>query len=162
MGWVVEGLTACAADAASAGVRLLYENHVRGTPWTLNDFTQASSRFLEVARRTAPSELGILFDTANNLAMNEPVLDVFDAVAHRIEAVHISDIARAGSFEPTVIGTGVAPVEEVVSRLVEGGFDGWISIEEASRTGPDAFTHAVHYVEQAWERAGGRARGRQR
>ena len=44
--WVVHGLTASLEDAHAAGVRLLYENHVRGAVWTANDWTQPAARFL--------------------------------------------------------------------------------------------------------------------
>jgi len=53
LAWAVQGLTACLEEAAAANVRLLYENHVRGTIWRNNDFTQPAERFLEVVRRTA-------------------------------------------------------------------------------------------------------------
>ena len=68
---------------------------------------------------------------------------MLDVVIDRLGAVHLSDIARPGAFEPTVIGTGVAPIPELLRRIVASGFDGWISIEEGSRTGPEAFNRAV-------------------
>ena len=158
MAWVVEGLITSVAHAKAAGVQLLFENHVRGAPWELNDFTQSTSRFLDVARRTRGTGIEILFDTANNLALNESPVDVLDAVIDRVAAVHLSDIARTGAFEPTVIGTGVSPIPELLRRLVASGFDGWVSIEEASRTGPGAFEGAVAYADRAWVEAGGKVR----
>jgi sugar phosphate isomerase/epimerase len=146
--------------AKAAGVRLFLENHVRGAPWALNDFTQRASRFLEVARRTRGTGIEILFDTANNLVLNESPIDVLDSVLDRIGAVHLSDIARTGAFEPTIIGTGVAPIPELLRRIVSSGFDGWISIEEGSRTGPEAFEQAVAFADAAWVGAGGKGRDR--
>jgi len=160
LAWITEGLIACADEARAAGVRLLFENHVRGAPWQLNDFTQSASRFLEVSRHTRGAGLEILFDTANNLVLNESPIDVLDAVLDRIGAVHLSDIARAGAFEPTIIGTGVAPIPELLRRIVASGFDGWISIEEGSRTGPEAFDHAVAFADREWASAGGTCRDR--
>ena len=158
MAWVVEGLLGSVEHAKRVGVRLLFENHVRGAPWELNDFTQSASRFLDVARRTRGTGIEILFDTANNLALNESPADVLDAVLDRVGAVHLSDIARAGAFEPTVIGTGVSPILDLLKRLVAGGFDGWISVEEASRTGPEALEPAVALADRVWVDAGGRSR----
>jgi sugar phosphate isomerase/epimerase len=160
MAWVTEGLTKCAQDAKAAGVRLLFENHVRGAPWALNDFTQSASRFLDIVRRTRDTGVEILFDTANNLVLHESPVDVLDAVLDRIGAVHLSDIARTGAFEPTIIGTGVAPIPELLRRIVSSGFDGWISIEEGSRTGPEAFEPAVAFADRAWVDAGGTSRDR--
>ena len=159
--WVVEGLAACLSDAAAAGVCLLYENHVRGAIWTYNDWTQPAERFLEVVRRTAGTRLGILFDTANCLVLHDDPLDVLRQVKARVEAIHLSDIYRAGAFQPTVVGTGAAPIEPLLRIMVEHGFDGWMSIEEASRTGDDGFRKAVTFAEGAWLAAGGAPRPRQ-
>ena len=153
--WAAHGLVACVADAHAAGVRLLYENHVRGAVWSANDFTQPAERFLEVVRRTEGSGLEVLFDTANCLALNDDPLAVLAQVRHRIGAVHLSDIRAAGAFEPTVIGTGAAPNVSLLRSLVAGGFDGLVSIEEASRTGRDGLRRAVAFADHAWAEAGG-------
>ena len=118
------------------------------------------ARFRDVAHRTRGSGLDILFDTANNLVLNDSPLDVLKAVIDRVGAVHLSDIARTGAFEPTIIGTGVAPIPELLRFIVSSGFDGWISIEEGSRAGPEAFDRAVAFADRMWVNAGGRRRDR--
>jgi sugar phosphate isomerase/epimerase len=158
LAWAADGLTACCDDAAAAGVRLLYENHVRGAVWSANDFTQPAARFLEVARRTAGSMLEILFDTANCLALGDDPLVVLAQIRERVGAIHLSDIRRAGAFEPTMIGCGAAPIGRILQDMAEHGFDGWISIEEASRTGTDGFRWAAAFARQAWQEAGGQTR----
>jgi sugar phosphate isomerase/epimerase len=158
LAWAAAGLTACLDDAASAGVRLLFENHVRGSFWTHHDFTQPAARFLDVVRRTAQSSLGVLFDTANNLSLGEDPAAVLRAVGGRLGAVHLSDLRCAGTFEPVRLGTGIAPLPELLRHIVASGFDGWISIEEASRSGPDAFTAAVRTADHLWAAAGGTPR----
>jgi sugar phosphate isomerase/epimerase len=160
--WAVEGLTAGLDDARAAGIRLLYENHSRGSIWQWNDFTHPSARFVEVVRRTRSTSLEVLFDTANNLVLNEDPVAVLDAVFDRVGAVHLSDIAKRGEYGPTVIGTGVAPLRAVVDRLQSAGFDGWISVEEASRTGVDGFRRAVACADRLWMEAGGAPRERSR
>jgi sugar phosphate isomerase/epimerase len=156
--WATDGLTACLDVAQAAGVRLLYENHTKGSIWDYNDFTQPADRFLEVVRRTASTELGILFDTANCLALNDDPPAVLDAVIDRVGAVHLSDIRQCGTFEPTTIGTGVAPLRALLRQLVASGYDGWINIEEASRTGVEGFRKAVAFVDAVWVEVGGRGR----
>jgi sugar phosphate isomerase/epimerase len=146
LNWATAGLTSCLDQASKAGVQLLFENHGRGAVWSHDDFTRPAARFLEVARRTEGSGLKVLFDTANNLALNEDPLEVFAQIKHRIGAVHVSDFRRRGAHEPVVIGTGVAPIEPVLRELAALGYDGWISIEEGSKTGPEAFEAAVTYV----------------
>jgi sugar phosphate isomerase/epimerase len=158
--WAVDGLSACTADAAAAGVRLLYENHTRGSVWQHNDFTQPAARFLEVVRRTNGTGLEILFDTANCLPLGDDPDAMLRHVINRVGAVHLSDIRQPGAFEPTRIGTGAAPLHQLLTRLASHGFDGWISIEEASRTGLEGFTHAVRAADRLWIEAGGRARPR--
>lgn len=158
LAWAAHGLAACIPDARAAGVRLLYENHVRGAPWQHNDFTQPADRFLEVVRRTAGSGLEVLFDTANCLALHDDPLAVLAQVQQRVGAVHLSDIRAAGAFEPTVIGTGAAPNVPLLRALIAGGFDGLVSIEEASRTGDDGLRQAVAFADRAWAEAGGKPR----
>lgn len=160
LAWAVDGLTACLDDAAAAGVRLLYENHTRGSVWQQNDFTQPAARFLEVVRRTEGTGLEVLFDTANCLALGDDPEAVLHRVVDRVGTIHLSDIRHRGTFEPTRLGTGVAPLRALLEQLVAHGFDDWVSIEEASRTGVDGFTHAVAFADRTWLEAGGTPRAR--
>jgi sugar phosphate isomerase/epimerase len=158
LAWATEGLTACLEAAQGAGVKLLYENHTKGSIWEHSDFTQPADRFLEVVRRTASTDLGVLFDTANCLALNDDPSAVLEAVVDRVGAIHLSDIRCRGSFEPTTIGTGATPLRRLLGQLVASGFDGWINIEEASRTGLEGFKRAIAFVDETWVEAGGAAR----
>ena len=155
----VEGLTGALDAARQAGLTLAYENHTRGSGWTRNDFSQPADIFLEIVRRTEGSGLGILFDTANNLAHGDDPLPVLEAVKNRVSVVHLNDIRRAGHFEPVLLGTGVAPIVELLRILVGAGFDGWVSVEEASGRGQAVFPDAMRTADQAWIRAGGAPRG---
>jgi sugar phosphate isomerase/epimerase len=155
--WAVEGLTAALNVAAETGITLTYENHTIGYGWTHYDFSQPADIFLEIVTRTAGTPLKILFDTANNLASGDDPLAVLEQVKERIAMLHINDIRRAGQFEPVVVGTGVVPLLEIFQIIRAAGFDGWISIEEASRTGEAGFQQAVPYVKQLWQQAGSAA-----
>jgi sugar phosphate isomerase/epimerase len=154
----VAGLTACLDKAASTGVTLCYENHIKGYAWTYNDFSQPAEIFLEVFRRTEGTGLKLLYDTANTLAAGDDPLAVLAQVKHRVAVVHVNDIRRAGYFEPCLLGAGVAPVKEIFTVLVQNGFDGWVSVEEASKTGEDGCRRAIPYAEQLWVEAGGNRR----
>jgi sugar phosphate isomerase/epimerase len=155
----VAGLESALDHAQAAGVTLAYENHTRGYGWTRNDFSQPADIFLEIVQRTEGSGLRLLFDTANNLAHGDDPLSLLNAVKHRVSVVHLNDIRRAGHFEPVLLGTGVAPIVELLSGLVGNGYDGWMSVEEASGQGPEVFPTAVRYAEHAWVQAGGKPRG---
>ena len=148
--WAADGLSAWVDAANAAGVTLVYENHAIGYVWTYFDFSQTAPVFLEICARTADSGLKLLFDTANLLAVNNDPLAVLEAVLPRVAAVHVSDIKRAGEFEPVLLGTGVTPLKAIFDRLRAAGFDGWISLEEASKTGEDGFRQAIPYVKELW------------
>lgn len=158
--WAVAGLTACLDKAAAMGVTLCYENHTKGYAWTYNDFSQPAPIFLEIVRRTAGTGLHILYDTANTLGAGDDPLAVLAQVKERVAVIHVNDIRRAGYFEPCLLGTGVAPVQAIFATLVQQGFDGWVSVEEASKTGEAGFRTAIPLAEQLWLAAGGKARKR--
>lgn len=158
LSWAAEGLLTCAEAAKGSGVTMLYENHTRGAAWTMNDFTQPADRFLDVVRMSEGSDLRLLFDTANNLALNDDPIAVLKQVKSRVSAVHIADIRQPGTFEPVVIGTGASPIRDVFDLLRKDGYDGWLSIEEASKTGEAGFRQAVEFVDRTWVAAGGKPR----
>lgn len=150
IGWAVEGLTGWVAEAAAAGVTLAYENHCKGYGWIHFDFSQPAAIFGEILARTQGSGLGVLFDTANNLALNDDPRTVLAQVGDRLAVVHASDFRRAGHFEPVVVGSGVAPLAALFADLHGLGFDGWLSVEEASRTGGPGFQKAIATVRDLW------------
>ena len=137
---------------------MAYENHTKGYAWTYNDFSQPSDIFLEIVARTEGTGLRILFDTANTLATGDDPLRVLAQVKDRVSVIHTNDIARVGYFEPVLLGAGVSPIVPIYQILRENGFDGWISVEEASKTGEEGFRRAIPYADQAWVAAGGKPR----
>ena len=156
--WAVDGLTACLDKAAATGVTLCYENHTKGYAWTYNDFSQPADRFLEIVARTTGTSLKLLYDTANTLAAGDDPITVLEQVKDRVAVVHVNDIQQAGRFEPVLLGNGVAPVQEIFARLIENGFDNWVSVEEASKTGEEGFRRAIPLADQLWVQAGGTPR----
>lgn len=151
--WAVAGLQSCQQYATQVGVIPVYENHTKGSVWQYYDFSQPSDIFLEIVAQTASADLQLLFDTANTLATGDDPLRVLAQVQERVAVVHVNDIERAGSFEPCLVGTGVAPIEGIFRTLVQGGFDGWISVEEASKQGEDGLRRAIPYVKALWQQA---------
>ncbi len=160
LAWVVEGLSQAAAYARSHDVQAVYENHTRGAVWPWNDFTQPAARFLAVVEATRGSELGLLFDTANNLVLYDDPVPILAVIRERVTAVHLADIRGAGAFQPTVVGTGVSPHVTLMAMLVKAGFDGWISVEEASLTGRSGLERGLRHADQVWAAAGGPGRVR--
>src|SRR5690606_42063687 len=110
------------------------------------------------ARRSPDPSLRLPYDTANTIGAGDDPIAVLEAVKDRVSMVHVNDTRHVGIFEPCLLGTGVAPVKEIFHILVQNGFDGWISVEEASKTGEAGFRTAIPLTEQLWVEAGGRPR----
>ncbi len=151
--WVTAGFRHALDVAEDCGITLAYENHTKGAPWQYWDFSQRAEVFLEILSELSDTPLGVCFDTANPLVLKEDVLELLDKVIDRVVVLHVFDLREIGSFEPVCIGTGAAPIPEVLSRMQEANFDGWVSIEEASRQGRQGFEQAIRFVRQGWKDA---------
>jgi sugar phosphate isomerase/epimerase len=113
-----------------------------------------------VLTRIRHTSVKVLFDTANSQGLDDDPHAVLDRAIDQLGAVHLSDIRQRGTFEPTMLGTGVTPLEALCRKIIASGFDGWVSIEEASRTGTAGIAQAVDYADRLWQRCGGAARER--
>ncbi|MGQ9632915.1 MAG: sugar phosphate isomerase/epimerase family protein [Bryobacteraceae bacterium] len=147
--WIVESIWRAAEEAARAGVRLNLENHTKAFPWTHFDFAMRSGVFLEILNLLRDAPVGVQFDIANPLVAGEDPLALFQEVRQRIGYVHVNDVARPGGFEFVPAGSGVAPIGQVLTELRHQGYEGWVGIEEASRTGQGGFRNAVAFTRQA-------------
>ncbi|HIB98149.1 TPA: hypothetical protein EYO63_00390 [Candidatus Poribacteria bacterium] len=148
--WAVEGLCRVLDEAEKVGVILAYENHTKGAPWQYWDFSQPGDIFLEILGNFTDTSLKVCFDTANPLVLGEDPIALLKVVKERVVTVHVFDIRAPNSFEPVLVGTGVSPIKEVLSVLKHGGFDGWLSVEEASHTGCEGFKKATSFVRHTW------------
>lgn len=148
--WALEGITGSIDKAAELGITLLFENHAKPGVWTYADFAFPTDVFLEIAEVLRESQVKILFDTANPVAFGDEPLAILEKVIDRVECVHVSDTSVVGTLVPSQIGRGVVPIKEVFSMLKEYKYDGWMSIEEASGTGPEGFRIAVDFVRTSW------------
>ena len=151
--WAAEGLLRTAEIGDRLGVRLALENHTKSFFWQHFDFAQQSRVFLPLLDRLRGSSIGVNFDSANPLVADEDPLALFERVKDRLAILHVADTAQRGQFTFCRIGSGIAPIGEIFRRARALGYDGWVSIEEASRTGPDGFREAVRFVRRAWDEA---------
>ena len=149
--WVADGFRRALDEATKHGITLAYENHTKGAPWDYWDFSQPTDIFLEILDALSDTPLGVCFDTANPLVLREDVLALLEQVVHRIVVVHIFDLREVGVFEPVRVGTGASPIPQVFSRMRQAGYDGWLSIEEASRSGEQGFMESVAFVRETWQ-----------
>ncbi|RKU13717.1 hypothetical protein C6503_15735 [Candidatus Poribacteria bacterium] len=149
--WVTDGFRRALDAAEKYGITLAYENHTKGAPWDYWDFSQPTEIFLEILDALSDTPLGVCFDTANPLVLSEDVLALLEQVVHRIVVVHIFDLREVGVFEPVRVGTGASPIPQVFSHMSQAGYDGWLSIEEASRSGRQGFTESIAFVRKTWQ-----------
>ena len=151
--WVTDGFRRALDAADKQGITLAYENHTKGAPWDYWDFSQPTEIFLEILDALSDTPLGVCFDTANPLVLGEDVLGLLEKVMHRIVVLHIFDLRAVRVFEPVRVGTGASPIQAIFSRLRQIDYEGWFSIEEASRSGVEGFEQSIVYVQNAWEHA---------
>ena len=151
--WVTDGFRRALDEAERHGITLAYENHTKGAPWNYWDFSQPTEIFLEILDALSDTPLGVCFDTANPLVLGEDVLALLEEVVHRIVVLHIFDLREVGVFEAVRVGTGASPIPQIFSRMRQTNYDGWLSIEEASRSGQEGFTRSIEFVRETWEQA---------
>ena len=150
IGWAVEGIHKLVERAGNLGPKLVYENHGKPGAWQYTDFSQPADIFLEIVKGTADIDLPINFDTANAVAFTEDPLGLLEQIIDRVISVHAADTTVKGQLTPTIIGQGIAPIGETLSRLHRSGWDGWICIEEASREGRHGVDEAAKFVRKTW------------
>jgi sugar phosphate isomerase/epimerase len=148
--WAADGLCRLQEWARGTGVTLGYENHAKPGVWQYTDFCQPPDIFLEIARRTAPSGLGINFDVGNAAAFCVDPLALLDAVLPRVVSIHASDTAVHGALQHVLLGTGVTPYLALFTRLNEASWDGWICMEEASYAGREGVAAAATFIRETW------------
>jgi sugar phosphate isomerase/epimerase len=148
--WVIDGFHEAACHADKRGIRLAYENHSKPGAWRYWDFSYPSDIFLSIAERIRDTPIGILFDTANASVGGEDPLLLLDKVIQRVICVHAADTGTKGQLSPVVVGTGIVPFGRVFGFLRRKGFNGVISIEEASQQGVAGLQEAIHFVKTTW------------
>ena len=139
------------AYAKKFGVGLLFENHGKPGAWDTVDYTFEPRNFMKIYEKIQDTDIYINFDTGNITAHGEDPMDFLPLVFERIRTVHVTDMAERGKFSPTVIGTGVTPNAKCFLYLKEHGYQGWLSIEEASGHGLEGIGDAYRYVKHLWE-----------
>lgn len=109
-------LRRAAVRAAALGVELAIENH--------GDLS--SDQLLELIECAEAPGLGVCFDTANAARVGEDVVAAAARLAPLVRMVHLKDIeSPAAAADPIAgpscvpFGTGIVPLEEVLTALAE-------------------------------------------
>ena len=64
--------------------------------------------------------------------------------------MHAADTSSEQGLRPVLLGTGLVPFDDIFSFLKQSGYEGWISIEEASGLGKRGVEEAVRFVRNTW------------
>jgi sugar phosphate isomerase/epimerase len=153
LGWVLENFKKAAETAQRFGVQLVFENHSKPGAWNYVDFSHPTELFLEIAAGIEGTGIGINFDTANTLVYGDDPLQVLERVADRVVTIHAADTLRRGHLDPVLLGQGIVPFKEIFQVLKQHHFDGWICIEEASKSGEEGVRKAMEFVRDTWDEA---------
>lgn len=70
-----------------------------------------------------------VFDTGNYLFCGDDVMTALDHFRERIKHVHLKDRLAKGSMQSPAIGTGIVPMQQVITSLLSTGYDGWLCVE---------------------------------
>ncbi len=153
IGYAIDGLAALSREADARGLTLALENHTKSFFWQHFDFAQRGAVFTRIIAGLRGTSVRVNFDSANPIVAGEETLDLFEKVRDMVAILHVADTPTRGEFRFCRIGEGIAPIGEMFRRARLHGFDGWVSIEEASRSGLDAFGVAAANVRRLWAAA---------
>jgi len=74
--------------------------------------------------------LGFTFDTRNFLIHSEDIYESFELMKNNIKHVHIKDRSSETEHSQAVDpGTGKLPIKEIIHKLFDNKYDGWITAE---------------------------------
>ena len=118
---IAEGLGLVADETWASGVQTLLETH--------DDFSTSDKVGLILDQSS--ERLGILWDFLHSWRHGEPVAKTWSNLGDRIRQVHAKDssVATPDGFDLVLTGTGIAPLGELVSTLIDADFDGYVDFE---------------------------------
>lgn len=119
---VLSRLKAFTQRAAKLGLRVTVEDYDNPASPCYN--TPALDKVFATSPQT-----GHTFDTGNYLFCGEDVLECLKHFRERIWHVHLKDRLALGDYRSPAIGTGIIPIQKVISDLLEGGYQGWLTVE---------------------------------
>jgi len=137
-------------DAASdAGVTLVMENH-------FNTMTVSARQSMDAAAEIDHPAVGILYDQANlTFTLQEDYEEALEIQSSKVRYVHVKDLAfKEGNHNfvseevshpkeedrnvyTRIVGEGTLPWPDILQKLADKGYRGWLSLEYERRWHPD-------------------------
>ena len=147
--WVVDAIQQLIPAARSAGVVLGMENHYKDSQWKFAEFALKRDIFLEILNAIDERQhFGVQYDPSNAIIAGDDPLDLLMVVRDRMVSMHASDryfrehvtpgqidqapgnVGYAPYLAHGVIGRGLNDYDRIFQALADGGFSGWVSIED--------------------------------
>lgn len=144
---VYDCFAVCCEQAEKLGLTILLENHSKPGAWQYVDYNFDLAHFLQLWQVLKPLKISVNFDTANAYALTQ-WRQILDAVAGRIQTVHINDLSSVDPLTFCMAGAGIVPMEEIMDAVYATGFRGDICLEEAAFLGWEGIEKAVEYTIQ--------------
>ena len=89
---------------------------------TLAERDAARQRIAAFAKRVS--------DTGNYLFAGDDALAAYDQFKNRIGHVHLKDRVAPDDMHCVPAGSGCIPIAEIVGKLVDSGYGGWLTVEQ--------------------------------
>jgi sugar phosphate isomerase/epimerase len=146
--YAADCIEACIPHAASAGVKLILENHYKDNYWSYPEFAQKMDVFCDLVSRIHSPHFGVNYDPSNTFLAGEDPLELLRRVKHRVLTMHASDryltegtledlrreetdsVGYAKRLSHGEIGKGLNDYNAIFTELRSVGFASWISIED--------------------------------
>lgn len=149
VGFVVEAIEQLLPLARELDIVLAMENHYKASGWEYPEFAQRPAVFHRIVDAIDDRvHFGVQFDPSNAITAGVDSAEFLDTVIDRVVTMQASDrylepgtsltdlkqadgtLGYSPALKHGVIGRGLNDYPRIFSRLVEAGYDGWISIED--------------------------------
>lgn len=110
--------------AEEKDILICLENHAQNNLETIEDYEEV------FANINSPS-VGLCVDTGHFDAANVSLDAVVDRLADKVNHIHVKEAAQKGEMRFVRFGQGVTENNRIIERLLDHGYEGYISVELA-------------------------------
>ena len=116
-------IAAFAARGAGKGYKIMVEDYDHERSFTSNA-ARLDTLF------SVSKDLGLVFDTGNFQFSGEDAMEQFEHFRDKIGHLHLKDRASSTDLRCVPAGTGCIPIVEIIQKLKEDNYTGWLTIEQ--------------------------------
>lgn len=126
---VAESLNNVASRAETLGVDVLLETH---------DYFSSSYLVRDVLNLVNSPRVGAVWDIFAPYSLGETVDDTYDNISASMRHLHLKDGRRTGDdWRYVFLGDGEVPIVDILRKLDQVGYTGYISVEWEKKWHPD-------------------------